>query len=43
MTIRTALWKVGMQPQLLEDAKLATERILEDMIVVAPMLICAES
>lgn len=39
MPIRTAIWKVGAPPQLLGDSSLATEHILEDMIVASPALL----
>src|SRR5258705_8438990 len=42
MPIRTALWKVGAQPQPLSEASLANEQLLEDMIVAAPRLISDE-
>ena len=42
MTIRTALWKIGAQPQPLTESTLASERFLEDMIVSAPSLLSDE-
>ena len=36
MPLRTALWKVGPQPQPLAQAALAKEQLLEEMIVAAP-------
>ena len=42
MPIRTALWKVGTQPQLLGEAVLADERLLEDMIVTTPGMLSDE-
>jgi hypothetical protein len=36
MPIRTALWKVGLQPLALAESSLAKEQLLEDMIVAAP-------
>jgi hypothetical protein len=42
MPIRTALWKVGAQPQSLGEVTLASEKQLEDMIVAAPALISDE-
>jgi hypothetical protein len=42
MPIRTALWKVGPQPQPLPESSLAKEQLLEDMIVAAPRLLSDE-
>ena len=42
MPIRTALWKVGTQPQLLTESTLASERMLEEMIIVAPRILSDE-
>ncbi len=42
MAIRTALWKVSAQPQLLIEAVLTSEKLLEDMIVAAPNLVSDE-
>lgn len=42
MTIRTALWKVGTQPQPLPEATLASERLLEEMIIAAPNILSDE-
>jgi hypothetical protein len=42
MPIRTALWRVGPQPQLLSESLLASEQLLEDMIVAAPKLLSDE-
>ena len=42
MPIRTALWKVSDQPQALPEALLASEQLLEDMIVAAPRLLSEE-
>jgi hypothetical protein len=42
MPIRTAIWKVGAQPDRLTDASLAKEQLLEDMIVAAPRLLSDE-
>lgn len=42
MPIRTNLWKVGEPPQLLKEAKLASEQLLEDMIVKDPRLLSDE-
>jgi hypothetical protein len=40
--IRTALWKVGLQPQPLSETALGKEQLLEDMIVAAPLLLSDE-
>jgi hypothetical protein len=42
MPIRTALWKVGTAPQPLAEASLASEQLLETMIVAAPRLLSDE-
>ncbi|WP_408411075.1 endonuclease NucS domain-containing protein [Paraburkholderia aspalathi] len=42
MTIRSALWKVSAQPEPLSESLLASERLLEDMIVAAPNLLSDE-
>jgi hypothetical protein len=42
MSIRTAIWKVGSPPQQLSTASLASEQLLEDMIVAAPQLLSDE-
>lgn len=42
MPIRTALWKVGTQPQPLAESSLAKEQLLEDMIVAAPRMLSDE-
>jgi hypothetical protein len=42
MAIRTALWRVGSQPQLLAETALTREQLLEDMIVAAPQLLSDE-
>ena len=39
MPIQTALWSVGKKPHPLATAKLADERLLEDMIVAEPRLL----
>ncbi|WP_440593177.1 endonuclease NucS domain-containing protein [Schlesneria sp.] len=39
MPIQTAIWRIGPQPQLLPSTVLATERLLEDMIVAAPNML----
>lgn len=42
MPIRTAVWKVGPEPQLLTESSLASEHLLEDMIVAAPRILSDE-
>src|SRR3954467_11147964 len=42
MPVRTALWRVGAQPQLLPETALTREQLLEDMIVAAPQLLSDE-
>jgi hypothetical protein len=42
MPVRTAIWKVGTQPQPLAESSLASERLLGDMIVAAPSLLSDE-
>jgi hypothetical protein len=42
MPIRTAIWRVGPQPESLAEAALATEQLLETMIVAAPRLLSDE-
>ncbi|WP_198398893.1 PDDEXK family nuclease [Burkholderia pseudomallei] len=42
MTIRSALWKVGSQPEPLHESTLESEKLLEDMIVAAPNLLSDE-
>ncbi len=39
MPIQTALWKVGAQPARLVTSSLATENLLEEMIVTAPQIL----
>lgn len=39
MAIRVAIWKVGSPPTALAESSLATEMLLEDMIVAAPRLL----
>lgn len=36
MAINHSIWKVGLSPQALAETSLASERILEDMIVASP-------
>jgi len=40
--IRNALWTVGNSPQALPEARLPSERVLEDMIVAAPRILSDE-
>jgi uncharacterized protein YeaO (DUF488 family) len=42
MPIRTAIWKVGAEPQPLVEASLAREQLLEEMIIAAPRLLSDE-
>ena len=42
MPIHTALWKVGQQPQALTESVLASEQLLEDMIVSSPNMLSDE-
>jgi Endonuclease NucS len=42
MPIRHAIWKVAAQPQPLPESSLASERLLEEMIVAAPRVISDE-
>jgi Endonuclease NucS len=40
--IRTTLWEVGPNPQLLTESSLTKEQLLEDMIVAAPRILSEE-
>src|SRR5216684_1904631 len=42
MPIRTSIWKVGAQPELLAESSLEKEYLLEAMIVAAPSLLSEE-
>ncbi len=42
MPIHTSIWKVASQPAPLAESALATEQLLEEMIVVAPRLLSDE-
>ncbi|AQR72867.1 endonuclease NucS domain-containing protein [Sphingomonas sp. LM7] len=42
MPIRNAIWTVSGQPQPLSEARLPSERVLEDMIVAAPRILSDE-
>ncbi|MGA7291614.1 MAG: nuclease [Terriglobales bacterium] len=42
MPIHHAIWKVATQPQPLVESSLATERLLEEMIVAAPRVLSDE-
>jgi RecB family endonuclease NucS len=42
MPIRTAIWKVGPQPELLVESSLAKEQLLEAMIIASPRLLFDE-
>jgi len=40
--IKTAIWKVGLQPQPLIESSLTTEQMMENMIVAAPLILSDE-
>lgn len=42
MPIRNAIWTVSSKPESLEEARLPSERVLEDMIVAAPRILSDE-
>lgn len=42
MPIQTTLWKVGAQPEELKPAVLASEKLLEEMIVASPRMLSDE-
>src|SRR5436305_2839575 len=42
MPIRTAIWKVGSQPEPLSESSLLSEQLLESMIVVSPRILSDE-
>ncbi len=42
MPIHTAVWLVGQQPRALAESSLASERLLEDMIVASPSILSNE-
>lgn len=42
MPIRNTIWKVGAQPQLLKEARLPSEQMLEQMIVADPGILSDE-
>jgi hypothetical protein len=42
MAVRTAIWKVGQQPEVLVEASLSKEQLLEDMVVAAPAIVDPE-
>jgi hypothetical protein len=42
MPVRTALWQIGSQPQMLAESSLSKEQLLEDMIVAAPRILSEE-
>lgn len=42
MPIRNAIWTVSGKPQPLAEARLSSERVLEDMIVAAPRILSDE-
>lgn len=42
MPIRHSIWKIGTQPEALAESSLATEQLLESMIVAAPTILSDE-
>ena len=42
MPIRDVIWTVSDRPQPLPEARLISERVLEDMIVAAPRILSDE-
>ena len=42
MPIKHAIWKVGQKPAHLNSSVLASEQLLEDMIVAEPKMLSAE-
>jgi hypothetical protein len=42
MPIHTTIWKVGAKPEMLAESTLATEQLLESMIVASPRLLSDE-
>ena len=42
MPIRTAIWKIGPQPESLQESALEKEELLESMIVADPRLLSEE-
>lgn len=42
MAIRTALWRVSPQPQVLMESSLVREQLLEEMIIAAPSILSDE-
>jgi RecB family endonuclease NucS len=42
MPIRTAIWKVGTRPEPLAESSLASEQLLESMIVASPQILSDE-
>lgn len=42
MPIRNAIWTVSDKPQSLAEARLSSERVLEDMIIAAPRILSDE-
>lgn len=42
MPVKTHLWKVGEKPQVLTESRLATEKLLEEMIVQEPRILSDE-
>ena len=42
MSVKTHLWKVGEKPQVLAESRLATEKLLEEMIAQEPRMLSDE-
>jgi len=42
MPVKTHLWKVGERPEILEESRLETEKLLEEMIVREPKMLSDE-
>ncbi|MGZ0076425.1 hypothetical protein [Methylomonas sp. YC3] len=42
MPVKTHLWKVGKKPEILDEARLDTEKLLEEMIVQEPRMLSDE-
>ncbi|MCG9736442.1 hypothetical protein L1D51_21030 [Pseudoalteromonas shioyasakiensis] len=42
MPVRTHLWKVGVKPKALQETRLETEKLLEEMIIQQPSMLSGE-
>lgn len=42
MPIRTELWRVGSKPEIMKESRLASEKLLEQMIVHSPEMLSSE-